>query len=170
MTGWKKTILTLLISITALSIPSALLFASPDQARAASLPTRLTHSRFALRHARAALRRDRLAYAAAHAATAAPLKALIVDGQNNHNWRETTPILKKLEQTGHISRTRDPSDERQVRVSLTATGRRLVKNDPGGVLVEACGLGGEFSAVQKNVVRLRDNLLRNTRGKQSQAG
>jgi hypothetical protein len=73
VTGWKKTILTLLISITALSIPSALLFASPDQARAASLPTRLTHSRLALRHARAALRRDRLAYAAAHAATNAPL-------------------------------------------------------------------------------------------------
>lgn len=29
------------------------------------------------------------------------LKALIVDGQNNHNWQETTPVLKKLlEQTG----------------------------------------------------------------------
>ncbi len=34
-------------------------------------------------------------------AAAAPLKALIVDGQNNHNWRETTPHLKKLlEETG----------------------------------------------------------------------
>ena len=29
-------------------------------------------------------------------ATAAPRKALIVDGQNSHNWKETTPILKKL--------------------------------------------------------------------------
>ncbi len=30
-----------------------------------------------------------------------PLKALIVDGQNNHNWRETTPILQsQLEETG----------------------------------------------------------------------
>ena len=30
-----------------------------------------------------------------------PLKALIVDGQNNHQWRETTPVLKKiLEETG----------------------------------------------------------------------
>jgi type 1 glutamine amidotransferase len=29
------------------------------------------------------------------------LKCLIVDGQNNHNWRETTPIMKKiLEETG----------------------------------------------------------------------
>jgi type 1 glutamine amidotransferase len=27
---------------------------------------------------------------------AQPLKALIVDGQNNHAWQETTPVLKKL--------------------------------------------------------------------------
>ncbi|HSH93461.1 MAG TPA: ThuA domain-containing protein, partial [Roseimicrobium sp.] len=34
-------------------------------------------------------------------ATAAPLKALIVDGQNNHDWAGTTPLLKKyLEETG----------------------------------------------------------------------
>ncbi len=30
------------------------------------------------------------------AAAAPPLKALIVDGQNGHNWAETTPVLKKL--------------------------------------------------------------------------
>lgn len=35
------------------------------------------------------------------AVAAPPLKVLIVDGQNNHNWRETTPYLKKhLEDTG----------------------------------------------------------------------
>jgi uncharacterized protein len=33
--------------------------------------------------------------------TASPMKALIVDGQSDHDWKETTPILKKLlEQTG----------------------------------------------------------------------
>jgi DNA-binding MarR family transcriptional regulator len=79
-----------------------------------------------------------------------------------------TPILKKLEQTGYVSRIRDPADERQVRVSLTAAGRRLLEDDPGGQLFEACGLGDEFSAVQKKVVRLRDNLLRDTRDKQRQ--
>ncbi|MHC5755768.1 MAG: MarR family winged helix-turn-helix transcriptional regulator [Nostoc sp.] len=79
-----------------------------------------------------------------------------------------TPILKKLEQTGYVSRIRDPADERQVRVSLTAAGRCLLKNDLGRTLVDACGLGDEFSAVQKNVVRLRDNLLRNTKGKQDE--
>ncbi|MGH9467618.1 MAG: hypothetical protein ACRD1Y_09710, partial [Terriglobales bacterium] len=35
-------------------------------------------------------------------------------------------------------------------------------------LGEACGLGDDFSAVQKKLVRLRDNLLRNTRGKQDE--
>ncbi len=30
------------------------------------------------------------------AASAAPIKALIVDGQNNHKWVETTPLLKKI--------------------------------------------------------------------------
>ena len=37
----------------------------------------------------------------AGSSSAKTLKALIVDGQNNHNWQETTPVLKKLlEQTG----------------------------------------------------------------------
>src|SRR5262249_42875258 len=32
---------------------------------------------------------------------AAPMKALIIDGQNNHDWKSTTPVLKKiLEDTG----------------------------------------------------------------------
>ena len=29
-------------------------------------------------------------------ASGAPMKALIVDGQNNHDWRATTPVLKKI--------------------------------------------------------------------------
>jgi uncharacterized protein len=29
-------------------------------------------------------------------AAAEPIKVLIIDGQNNHNWRATTPILKKI--------------------------------------------------------------------------
>ena len=35
------------------------------------------------------------------------LRALIVDGQNNHNWQETTPLLQKLlEETGLFHRRR----------------------------------------------------------------
>ena len=74
-----------------------------------------------------------------------------------------TPILKKLESMGYIRRRRDPADERQVRVSLTPAGRRLLETDPGASLVEATGLGEDFPAVQKTVARLRDNLLRATR-------
>ena len=73
-----------------------------------------------------------------------------------------TPILKKLESLGYIRRARDPADERQVRVSLTAAGRKLLDKDLGSSLVEATGLGEEFPAVQKTVARLRDNLLRAT--------
>jgi len=41
---------------------------------------------------------------AAVAAAAPPHKALIVDGQNGHDWKSTTPVLKKLlEETGLFS-------------------------------------------------------------------
>jgi DNA-binding MarR family transcriptional regulator len=36
-----------------------------------------------------------------------------------------TPLMKRLEQQGNVVRQRNPSDERQVRVSLTAQGRAL---------------------------------------------
>ena len=74
-----------------------------------------------------------------------------------------TPILKKLESIGYIRRQRDPADERQVRVSLTPAGRRLLETDPGASLIEATGLGEDFPAAQKTVARIRDNLLRATR-------
>lgn len=73
-----------------------------------------------------------------------------------------TPILKKLEQMGYIKRHRDPVDERQVRVSLTPAGKKLIEQDLSVSLIEATELGDEFPVVQKTVSRLRDNLLRNT--------
>lgn len=73
-----------------------------------------------------------------------------------------TPILKTLEQAGYISRIRNPSDERQVKVNLTAAGSRLIENDLGKALVENCGLGDEFTVVQKSIANVRDNLLRTT--------
>lgn len=76
-----------------------------------------------------------------------------------------TPILKKLEQMGYIRRRRDPTDERQVRVSLTPAGRRLIEKDLGAPLADATGLGDELPVVQKTVTRLRDNLLRATQTK-----
>ncbi len=45
-----------------------------------------------------------LAAAATVTAETEPLKALILSGLNNHNWRETTPCLKKiLEESGRFS-------------------------------------------------------------------
>jgi DNA-binding MarR family transcriptional regulator len=36
-----------------------------------------------------------------------------------------TPMLKRLEVLGYIERIRDPLDERQVRIKITASGRKL---------------------------------------------
>src|SRR6202051_2252745 len=30
------------------------------------------------------------------ALAAAPIRALIIDGQNNHDWKHTTPVLKQI--------------------------------------------------------------------------
>ena len=74
-----------------------------------------------------------------------------------------TPILKKLEAMGYLRRQRDPSDERQVLVSLTDAGRDLRENAFGRNLVEATGLNAEeFRKLQKSVTTLRDNLIRHT--------
>jgi DNA-binding MarR family transcriptional regulator len=71
-----------------------------------------------------------------------------------------TPLLKNLETMGYVRRQRDRADERQVRVSLTASGRKLMDTDLGVFgLVDSTGLGDDFPVVQKQVVRLRDNLL-----------
>jgi type 1 glutamine amidotransferase len=42
-----------------------------------------------------------LAACLAHTVLAAPIRTLIIDGQNNHDWKKTTPVLKKiLDDTG----------------------------------------------------------------------
>ena len=77
-----------------------------------------------------------------------------------------TPILKKLEKMGYLTRQRDPKDERQVVVSLTYAGRRLREKGENASLVAASGLDPEeFSKMQQGIVDLRDNLLRHARGK-----
>jgi DNA-binding MarR family transcriptional regulator len=71
-----------------------------------------------------------------------------------------TPILKKLEAMGYLERQRDPEDERQVRVGLTKSGRRLREKGLSMDLMEATGLApDEFAKVQKAIVTLRNNLV-----------
>lgn len=73
-----------------------------------------------------------------------------------------TPILKKLEAMGYLTRQRAAADERQVIISLTEQGQRLRRQAAEGkTLFQACGLTPEeFPAMQKSVVNLRDNLLK----------
>jgi DNA-binding MarR family transcriptional regulator len=71
-----------------------------------------------------------------------------------------TPILKKLESLGYLQRRRDPSDERQVIISLTQAGRDLREKGGQKTLVKATGLEpDEFRQVQQTITRVRDNLI-----------
>jgi DNA-binding MarR family transcriptional regulator len=72
-----------------------------------------------------------------------------------------TPVLKKLEAMGYLSRRRDRADERQVRVNLTDAGRRLLEKGLQIELVKSSGLRpGDFDRLQNDIVTLRDNLIR----------
>jgi DNA-binding MarR family transcriptional regulator len=74
-----------------------------------------------------------------------------------------TPVLKRLEGLGLIARTRDKSDERQVRVQLTAAGRALqeqARTIPPCIL-EASGLEAEdLTRLKAEIATLRSSLLR----------
>ena len=71
-----------------------------------------------------------------------------------------TPILKKLEAMGFVSRTRAAADERQVLIGLTDAGRDLHRRSLCVNLAEATGLTAEeFPILQKAIGKLRDNLL-----------
>lgn len=70
-----------------------------------------------------------------------------------------TPILKRLESIGFLTRQRSTQDERQVVVSLTDAGRALREQGLEMDLVAATGLSPEeFAVMQRGIVKLRDNL------------
>lgn len=74
-----------------------------------------------------------------------------------------TPLLKKLEAMGYVSRQRDAANERHVRVGLTADGRRLREKafELSSPLFDAAGLSREgFDAAREAVVKVRDNLVK----------
>lgn len=72
-----------------------------------------------------------------------------------------TPLLKRLEAMGNVTRSRDGADERVVRVRLTPQGRDL-KSAAGtipGCILAATGLDLEaVMQIQRDVARLRDAL------------
>ena len=73
-----------------------------------------------------------------------------------------TPMLKRLEAMGYVTRERDSEDERSVRVSLTEAGRQLREKafDYRETTAKAAGLSPEeFRVLQKAIVNLRTNLM-----------
>lgn len=73
-----------------------------------------------------------------------------------------TPLLKRLEALGHIERSRDPADERQVRVRLTAKGKALRERArcvPEGILEASSMKLDALHELSGRIAALRDRLL-----------
>jgi DNA-binding MarR family transcriptional regulator len=74
-----------------------------------------------------------------------------------------TPLIKRLEAAGFVSRQRDMKDERQVRISLTEQGRALkdaALHIPGCIQA-AVGMDvGDIVHIQTAVAEIRSRLLK----------
>jgi DNA-binding MarR family transcriptional regulator len=74
-----------------------------------------------------------------------------------------TPLLKRLEAAGLIERTRDPEDERQVRITLTKPGRALKRKAHGVPLQVLCASGQTAEGLMQLrglLSNVRDELIR----------
>lgn len=74
-----------------------------------------------------------------------------------------TPLIKRLEAAGFLSRKRDPTDERQVRISLTEEGRALKARalHVPGCIEAAVGMEAEdVMKIQAAVTEIRSRLLK----------
>ncbi|MAC77902.1 MAG: MarR family transcriptional regulator [Rhodobacteraceae bacterium] len=72
-----------------------------------------------------------------------------------------TPLLRRMEQAGLVTKTRDAEDERVVRISLTAKGRdmRAEADRIAACVFDATGLSqGDLVSLRDQVFALRDNL------------
>jgi len=72
-----------------------------------------------------------------------------------------TPLLKRLEAMGLVTRTRNPKDERQVILKLTRKGRALQKKTENfsSCILSSTGLKlEEVMELQSKIMKLRDNL------------
>lgn len=76
-----------------------------------------------------------------------------------------TPLLKRLEASGLVRRTRNPDNERQVVIALTDQGKalRLRAGCLGDALLGASGkTPGDLAALNRNVRELRDEIYHHT--------
>lgn len=73
-----------------------------------------------------------------------------------------TPLIKRLEGAGYLTRSRDPVDERQVRVRLTEEGKLLRAKALAipACVGEATGLSNEdLNRLVREIVATRDTIL-----------
>ena len=78
-----------------------------------------------------------------------------------------TPMLKRMEAAGLVARSRDPGDERQVRLTLTAAGHALRHETAGfpRAIGEKTRMTGEaLDALRTSIVTLRDILREGEKG------
>jgi DNA-binding MarR family transcriptional regulator len=79
-----------------------------------------------------------------------------------------TPLLKRLEAMGHVTRQRDLQDERVVKVNITPKGRKVREKalEYREQLVEKMGLNAtDFQNLREDLVKLRTNLSDSETGK-----
>lgn len=72
-----------------------------------------------------------------------------------------TPLLKRIEAAGLVSRHRDPADERQVRVALTESGRNVIAQaaDIPDQFAQSTGLSdAEIAQLRAALTTLRNHL------------
>jgi len=72
-----------------------------------------------------------------------------------------TPLLKRLEASGLIKRTRSTEDERQVLIALTPHGRALKEQAravPQAILSNSACSVGELVTMKNELIALRDKL------------
>lgn len=76
-----------------------------------------------------------------------------------------TPLLKRLEAAGLVTRTRDKADERVVRIRLTERGRTLAADIAcvPGEMAQATGLGAEDLTQLPQLIRALDALAASLR-------
>jgi len=78
-----------------------------------------------------------------------------------------TPLLKRLEANGLVARNRDPNDERQVRISLSAAGRSLrntAQEIPAQVVSASGRPGDALGSLRGQLATVRDDLFRSMDG------
>lgn len=74
-----------------------------------------------------------------------------------------TPLLKRLESNGLVERKRDPHDERQVRISLSSTGRQLRTRAAEVPQQMFCATGKDVAtliALRQGLSSVRDTMLK----------